>query len=356
MTRRVVKIFRNFLVKLLVLSGSLVASALLLEFSLRALMPVYDPRGMLGLQYYSDGDILLCPKNFSGRMWKNTGDYNVAVSINKYGFRDKKDLASSAPGDFFVLGDSYGLGWGVEEENRCSDLLESTLGVPVYNISTPAGDINNYQKLLNYAQAKGARISNLIVTICMENDLRDYAGQPKHYRKLTRRIDFHTRPMGIKAWLEKNSATYQAAAAVIHQNSTLKKMAVTAGVIKDNYSGMRKNTYSDKIITSTARRILELSAPFNTAIVIIPSRALWVGENRYAELAAHNELVSSLEESGASVVDLRPYFEEGGNPLQYYFRNDGHWNERGHRKAAEAIRGMLTKNRALYNLPKNRYN
>jgi len=350
----------------LLFAGALVVSAVLLEFLIRAFLPVYDPRGMLDIRYYADDGALLCPKSFVGRLWKNTGDYNVAVSINKYGFRDKKDLISSGPGDLFVLGDSYGLGWGVEEDKRYSNLLESILGLPVYNISAAAGDIDNYQQLLSYAQRQGARIANLVVSICMENDLRDYDApkKPRHLpregpgmkkgRKYT--AIFYRRLPLIKQWLARHLATYHAFAALMHQNAALQRTAVRLGLIIDNYAALPKGTYSETILVSTSRRIMNLSEPFHSLIVIIPSRALWVGGSRNTASAMHNGLISLLKEAGAKIIDLRPFFEEGGNPLQYYFRNDGHWNELGHRKAAEAIASFLSQNRALYSLSENRYN
>lgn len=351
---RGINIFKNFFVKLLLFAGALVVSVAVLEFLIRALLPIYDPRGMLDSKYYPDEDVVLCPKNFVGRLWKNTGDYNVSVSINKYGFRDKKDLSFSAPTDLFVLGDSYSLGWGVEQERRYSDLLESILGIPVYNISVPAGDIDNYQKLLTYVQTKGAKVNNLIITVCMENDLRNYDLQTKpppeareaSRRKVRRRppqLLLYRRFAMIKLWLAKNSATYHAFTAMMHQNDTLKKIAVKLGLIIENYAGMQKNIYSDKVISSTARKLLDLSRPFHAMVVIIPSRGLWVGENQKTELAVHNKLVSLLNGLKMNVIDLRPYFEEGDNSFQYHFKNDGHWNERGHLKAAEVIANFLSK-------------
>jgi hypothetical protein len=90
--------------------------------------------------------------------------------------------------------------------------------------------------------------------------------------------------------------------------------------------------------------------------VIIPSRALWVGDNRAVENSVHNKLVSLLAASGINVVDLRACLEEGHDPLRYYFKQDGHWNRQGHLKAAQAIAAFLEKNREnriLYNLKQN---
>lgn len=344
---------KNLFINLLIFAVSLVVSVVLFEAALKVILPVYDPRGMLDYKYYPEDGLLLCIKNFSGHQWKNTGDYNVAVRINKYGFRDKKDLLFSTPDDIFVLGDSFGLGWGVEEDKRYSDLLESILGVAVYNISIPTGNLNDYQKLLNYAQKKGAKIRNIIVAVCMENDLMNYELLSQSQYRLNRNfkgkkkyrlshIFYNTFAMA-KTWLTKNSAIYHAFASIMHRNNTLKRMAIKLGLIIDNYAGMRKNIYSDKILVSTSRKLLELSKPFNATVVIIPSRALWVGQNQKIELEVHNKLVSLLKELKMNTIDLRPYFEEEGNPLQYHFKNDGHWNEKGHLKAAQIIAKLLSK-------------
>jgi hypothetical protein len=52
-------------------------------------------------------------------------------------------------------------------------------------------------------------------------------------------------------------------------------------------------------------------------------------------------MVSELADHGLLVVDPRPVFEAGGQPLQYHFANDGHWNVRGHRVAAQLLADAL---------------
>jgi len=358
--------FKGLPVKLLLLLASFVIGLTLLEFALWVFFPVYDPRGTLQSMHYFEGDVILARKNFVGRMWKNTGDFNVPVRINKYGFRDKKDLVHSTPDELFVLGDSFGMGWGVEEEKRFSNLLELMLETPVYNISSPAGNMNNYRRLLDYARRKGAKIDNLIISVCMENDIGDYDRPLKTARKVKEsskgrvsrkkpRPGFYGRLSGARMWLKRNSAIYQALASIIHQNAALKEIAVKHGLIMDNYANVRGNKFSTKVISSTAERILDLSHLFNTTIVLIPSRALWVGQNRGEELDVHNALIGLLLDAEANVIDLRPHFEKGGKPLQYYFRNDGHWNENGHLKAAEVIAGYFNQE-PLYSVLESNYN
>lgn len=341
----------NVLKKLLINSSvfivSLAISIILVEFLLRIIFPMYDPRGMLDCKYYPEDDVTLCLKNFTGRLWKNTGDFDVAVKINRYGFRDAKDLLSSTDKDIFVLGDSMGLGWGVEEDKRFSDLLQAIVDIPVYNISAPAGDLNSYKKLLSYAQKKGVRIRNLILAICMENDLRDYDCLTKNSRKAGTvtvlkqhyfkkdffRSGFHK----VIFWLERNSATYQACASLVHQNYFLCWVAVKLGWIRTNEAGMHHNLYSEVMIASALRAALDLARPFNTVFVIIPARGLWMGNNRAAERKVHERFTGLLRESGADIVDLRNDFEKTAQPLTHYFKNDGHLNEKGHLAIALAL-------------------
>lgn len=284
------------------------------------------------------------------------------MEINKYGFRDYKNFLDARPVDFFTVGDSFAFGWGVEEGQRYGELTQAITGVRFYNISVPGAGVLDYQKLVKYAQGQGARINNLLLSVCLENDIRDYAPprnpariEPSRLKKGNHKVAGRA-VIRMRAWMAKNTAIYHAGAAVVHQNDLLRKIAVRLGLIIDNYAGMRKNQYSESALASTAGAIVNLARPFNSVVVIIPSRALWVGDNRLAEDAVHNKLVSLLRESGVNVVDLRAAFEEGALPLRYYFKQDGHWNQYGHLKAAQAIAAYLDKNRILYNPTQNKYN
>lgn len=57
-----------------------------------------------------------------------------------------------------------------------------------------------------------------------------------------------------------------------------------------------------------------------------------------------------LKEAGVDVVDLSPCYErpsEGGLDPQYYFDNDGHWNERANRLAAACLNDRLRREAGL---------
>lgn len=316
---------------LLILGFSSLVGLCLLEFLVTLWFPGFNPAGKMTFYQTAEG-FSLGPKNSTLRHWSSFGEFDVSVSINKYGFRDQKDLGKSKAEDIFMVGDSFSFGWGVEENQRFSNLLEVRLGVPVYNISIP-GDFYDYGELINYAQKNGAPIKNLIIGVCMENDLVDYSAGPYDRYESSRLTEFEK----IKKYLNMKSTAYNLIAYLSHQRNLLENGLKKIGVLDDLLVELSKHKYNDKILTGSAKKLLELAEPFDTRIIIIPSRTLWIGNNQKDAQLIHDEFLKKLRTSGARVLNLRPYFEEGGKPLQYFFKKDGHWNEKGHLKAAEAF-------------------
>ena len=319
------------------------ACLFIVEVSLKTFYPLFDPTGKLTYSRNQDG-VLLAQKNWVGRQWKNTGDYDVEVRINKYGLRDIRDLRQSTADDIFVVGDSFSMGHGVEEKARYSSLLDSMLEESVYNISIPTG-LDGYDRLLSYAVKQGATVANLIIGVCMENDLGYYTAAAENQQNPP--VNFYAPASEITAlarfrfYLSKYSATYAAIAAVAHQNVFLRQMAVATGFIVPNFSGMPRQKFSTKLIRSTAQRLKRLVTDHNIAeaiILIIPSRALWTGGNEVEQSKIHDQFIQELERLDLNkIVDMRPHFEDFGDPLSFHFNNDGHWNDKGHAKTAKII-------------------
>src|SRR5947207_2834778 len=226
--------------KLALLTVSTGICLLLLEFIVRALFPFFSPRAQIPFHATED-NFFLGPISQQVRQATPKGDYNVRVSFNQYGFRDTKDLRDSSERDIFVVGDSFSMGWGVEENQRYSNLLENKLARRVFNISIPE-DIRGYSKLVKYAEKCGGKVRNLIIGVCLENDLRDYS-------------DGRT---GAEIFQEEKNKV-------------------------------------------------------------------------------HERFVRFLRQAGLRTVDMKPEFEQGGQPLSNYFSTDPHWNPSGHAAAARAL-------------------
>jgi hypothetical protein len=63
-------------------------------------------------------------------------EFNTPVSINKYGFWDD-DVSATAP-EIICLGDSFTMGWGLNESESFPAIIERTTGKKLLNTGTPS--------------------------------------------------------------------------------------------------------------------------------------------------------------------------------------------------------------------------
>lgn len=311
------------------------------EVATRLLLPQYDPADQIRFSALPDGTPI-GPFGATRRQRKNTGDYDVSVSFNELGLRDDKLPRDARPTDWFVVGDSFPFGWGVSTQERLSERLARALGSSVFNISVPGADLDGYAALVRYAQDDGADVKQLVITVTMENDLADYetaAGlsQDEPHRAY-RPSGSHLLSSG-KSLLTEHSALYGLTTRAVHQTPLLRHLAIHAGLITGNLSGMTPLLASQRAIAASADRVGRLAAARTAIILLVPSRRLWTGsvQDRAAADAVHTAFSTALRDRDLEIVDPRARFEEGGNPLAYHFRNDGHWNGEGHRLAAEIL-------------------
>lgn len=305
---------------------STVLGLVLAEGLTRLLQPAFDPSGQFGFTH-SVGDLVLGPPGTEARQAKNTGDFDVLVRINRHGLRDDNDVATATNADIVVVGDSVAWGWGVEARERFSDLLQGLTGRRTFNVSAPT-DIDGYAALLAYARSLGAKIGQVVVAVSMETDLRDYGATP---------AGAGSSGFDVKNWLARHSAAYILLTTAVHQTPWLREPAVRAGLVVPNLEGIARHKNDPALVAAAADRLQALAQQYKLLVVLIPSRALWVGDNRTVEDRLHRDLVATLSGRGVEVLDLRPFWEAGGAPLGYHFANDCHWNPRGHRLAAGAI-------------------
>ena len=193
---------------------------------------------------------------------------------------------------------------------------------------------------MHYAETNGAHIGTLIVSVCMENDLREYdkdapdsADEPAPAPATAASLS------GVKAYLTEHSAIYSLATVAVHRVPWLERAAAQAGLLVPNLAAIAVSDTSDEAVRSSAGRLRRLLASRRSVILIVPSRSLWTGTDAHRRQAArtHETFVRLLRQAGLRVVDVRVAFERTGNPLGLHFANDGHWNAEGHRLAADAL-------------------
>lgn len=317
---------------------STVLSLLILEFGVRWLLPQYSATG--DIEYTVVDGVPLAPANTETIQWKNTGDYRVKVSINRLGLRDAKDLSRSTGEDLFVVGDSFALGHGVEENERFSNRLEGLLGQRVFNVAIPT-DIAGYETLIGYAERQGAPVRKVILAVCMENDIGQYRDRITPVTQLRERRTFAEGLRRTKLWLQRNSSAYRALGHLAHTSEALQALFLRLGIITSTTDGALRNVYSPAAIEQSAERVAAIAARHQVITVIIPSRLRWVGNNTEEERKVHAGFVERLRALGLSTIDLAPSFEKGDHPLGYHFPNDGHWTAAGHELAASEIAAYI---------------
>jgi hypothetical protein len=322
---------------------TIVIGVALFETTVRFLMPQYDPSGHLKFKVNKDG-VTLAANRGNLRQIKNTGDYDVKVGITNLGLRELKPLNEAKSSDIFVVGDSFSFGWGVEESDRFSNQLEKLLSPSkTFNISIPT-NITGYAKLLKYATDNGAHIKRLIVGITMENDLKNYDPLPiatKSTRLNQKSQSFNIFPplLSVKTFLRDHSAAYFLTTSIVQNNSTLKKLMINMGYIIPNGAGIPLTSYSEKTINSSVQRLNCLIKRYDTIVLIIPSRGLWVGTTKQRATAQkiHDHFTNALKARKIPIVDMQAPMERFKKPMDYHFKNDGHWRSAAHKLAAQEL-------------------
>jgi hypothetical protein len=330
--------FRGLGAKLVLLAVTLGFCLVLLELAVRWLFPYFCPSAQVPFRLISKG-LATGPAGQTVRMATPKGDYNSVLRFDADGFRDSKLVSESKESDWFALGDSYTMGWGVEDNEIYSYQLEQELrsnNIPlrVFNIAIP-DNIIGYGRLLRYAESRGAKVRRLVVGICMENDLLDYSNGRGAW-------DLVEMPTGrlkekLRGWFKEHSALYIAASYELQKIPLTRRLLQKAGVARsiDELTGY--NEWNPKILQTSRDELVKLVAGREAIILIIPSRNLWHGDHQATEQRVHEAFVQMLREAGLTVVDVRPMIQATGNPLGCYFKTDPHWNARGHAVAAHEL-------------------
>ena len=329
--------------RIAVLACASVLSLLIAEGSVRLAVPKYDPASHVSFVRNPVAGVTLGKPDTTARQIKNSGDYDVRIAFNRHGLRDRRDISKGSEQDLYVVGDSFSFGWGVEENHRFSDVLEQLTGRRVYNVASTA-NVDGYEKLLAYAEGRGAKIRDIILAINMIDDVRDYGAVPE------------ARPIGpgpapgpdggritlqsVKELLLHNSALYFLTTSTLGSFEWLRRTLIRAGLIK-TIKSVSGGMPTAGAIRSTAARIEAMSKKYNLTVLVIPSRGLWIGNRRNESAAAHGKFVDSLRRLNLHIIDLRQPMEASRDPLQYHFRNDGHWVPKGHALAARELARAL---------------
>jgi hypothetical protein len=330
-----------FAVRALLFAAAFVASLFVAEWSVRLALPDYDPASQVTFVRDPASGLTLSRPNTVSRQIKNSGDYNVEIRINRHGLRDARDVATGTAADLYVVGDSFTFGWGVEETERFSSLLEKALGRRTFTLSSSV-NIDSYPGMVDYAVLLGATVRDVVVAINMIDDFVETAPASAQAAAPAPRPDYTVIDyINIaKLRLTQNSALYFALVTSLKTSQWLQDALVSLGVVATLETNILKPP-EEAAIEQSIDALKVIDGKYNLTVMLIPARGLWIGDRQEAVSRHHETIRRRLEARGIRVLDLRPILEAGGNPMQYHFRTDGHWRPAGHALAARVLADFL---------------
>lgn len=273
------------------------------------------------------------------------GEYDVRITTNSAGMRGPREYGVPRPPGVrrvLLLGDSFTFGFGVEDHEVASAVLEDQLnarpGAPrteVLNLGVSG--FGQAEELVTFGERGRAYQPDAVVVLYFDNDIGNNAVAQLYGvgtdGRVTRtgnaylpgaKLQERLYAIAPVRWLFEHSEAWNLVRnrlSALVQNALLERQ------------GLQKFDDSTPVGVELTRALL--------AALAAEARAAGA---RPVFLVIPNQLMTSnfpldsaaVDEMGATLVDGREFLE----PADYY-RRDGHWRASGHRKAAEQLAAVL---------------
>lgn len=257
-----------------------------------------------------------------------------AGTTNSRGFRDAEWSEPGADGRrrVLALGDSCVFGFGVDQGERFTELLECER-VDVLNTGVCAWGTDQ-QLLLFESDGRALRPDVVVWVICMYNDLDDIrsdrkAGWPKPWFALARDT-LQLQPPRSDWWLAWRSHSYL---------GELVMRGLEGGQQKQTFAPAWREADAMPLFAALARRlgagVAKAGAQLLAVIEPIGTEAPAPADAR--AVAVHEALAGA----GIATLDLLPAFTAERAQWTGLRLSCGHWSAAGHRVVADAVRAEL---------------
>jgi hypothetical protein len=302
--------------------------------------------------------------------------YGHSVSFNEVGMRDRDHPLEKSPGTFriLLLGDSFMEALQVPFEASLPSLLEEELGrrtgrkVEVINAGVSGwGTDDELRYLTSYGVAYHPDL--VLVAMTLHNDISDNLRQDWHRLKDGRLITRDRQPMPamdyrivqLKAYLSTRFQLYQLWRRARHGSEIREagrqlRSHVAQLFEEPTPEGIAKGVSLTGLLL---RQVQEVTTSQGGKVVLFLLPIVHqLSDSSFAEFARTSgvpldslrigkpqQLIRPLADSiRMPVIDLYPRFRQWvtGGGAHLYVDWDGHWNETGHRLAAEVVtEGLL---------------
>ena len=122
-----------------------------------------------------DEDLIFIPKKTTCK-FKNF-EYDTSITFDKYGRYTNRSFHKEV--GIAVLGDSHAMGWGVNDEETFSAILETKIDKPVYNLA-----VSGYGTIKKLIRLEKSGLIKLVDTVVIQYTYNDW-GENNYYKKDT---------------------------------------------------------------------------------------------------------------------------------------------------------------------------
>jgi len=299
-----------------------------------------------------------------------TAQFRTTVRINLKGLRDREHAyeRSDNSGRILVIGDSFAWGYGVEETQRFSQLLEASMDVEVINAGVSGYSTD--QELL-WLREEGVKYDpDLVILGFSGNDIGDNSQQLVNTIYYKPQFVMEGNRLILKGSPVPRTGLQGRLIYYLSQRSALSFFLVQRYFdflsVYRNFSGNlvaegnSDNANPSNSVPGSPRELFKLTHTLLHEISKIAesrgARFMIVATDRWWNAPSgqtYRDFIDSLHSEGFLVLDVESV--PGFDPVKMLISDDGHWNSAGHEFVAEEIMHFIESNQLLI-LPQNQDN
>jgi lysophospholipase L1-like esterase len=276
-------------------------------------------------------------------------DFDVLVRSDANGFRERQTTNAPGPGSplCLVLGDSYTWGWGVENGEVFTDVMQNELGslADVRNCGVNAYGTLQELLLLQRCLTNGLRPRLVIVMFCF-NDFYDNINPAAVRPSLAvdgERVTLRNHPVA-----ERIEGPFGKLVKQSHLFSAIDYMLAFTKE-KRRTTELQRQAFPNRTVAAGPRAAMAYTLAGFKQTCDRAGAGLW-----FVRVPAFNEflpgadaetgdtLKALCDQAGVQLLELAPEFRATGNrPTDFYFPHDAHWTAKGHQLVGRTLAGRF---------------
>jgi len=312
------------------------------EFAARLFLPALAPTREERVKFWRYDELLGWSHTPNQHGCVNHRDFSVEVTINSHGLRDSEyTLDRKDKKRMLILGDSFGWGFGVEQSERFSEVIESAH--PDWEIINASVSGYGTDQQFLYLRERGMAFkADAVLLLFCDNDLTNNLDDEQYWHNKpyftldNNNLQLQNTPVP-KATLKQRidrtllGRTYLGKGIYFTIRKISRFISVSS---RDKTRSDTRQTSGQEIQYEMTFHLLKaidtLCREHNTRFIIVnipmdAEKRLFLQELSDKEHIPHLSLQSTFEKTGSEVT----------------FPHDPHWNARGHAVAAGVIEDFL---------------